>query len=80
VFHDDGRFVLQMSNPALELPGQYRIVGADGIILDFEWNRQSGGANGRFDGDRMTVLYNETMSLSDFEDAVYVLHRPPGTD
>ena len=52
-------------------------VAEDGrVTFDFDWNAQAEGARGVFDGNRMTVTYNLHMSLSDFEDGVYVFQPP----
>ena len=72
VLHNDGTFVLQIG---YELRGRYNLED-ERITFDFDWNAQHKGATAVFDGNRMIVTYNLNMSLSDFEDAVYVL-RPP---
>jgi len=72
VIRGDGTFVLQFPTlPNGELPGKYREV--DGrITFDFDWNGQRTGATGVFSVSEMTVTYNEMMSLSDFENGIYV--------
>jgi hypothetical protein len=77
VLHDDGTFVLQLN---LELRGRYKEAEKGRITFDFDWNAQNEGATGVFDGNRMIVTYNLTMSMSDFEDGVYVLKPPAATD
>ena len=69
VINADGSFALVIDG--YELRGRY--TEAEGrITFDFEWNNQAAGATGYFVGDAMTVTYNTMMSLSDFENGVYV--------
>ena len=72
VIRGDGTFVLQFPTlPNFEVQGKYR--EADGrIIFDFDWNAQQAGATGVFSESEMTVTYNGYMSMSDFENGVYV--------
>ena len=69
VLRDNGTFALHL--PDYELPGRYTEAG--GIVtFDFDWNQTTAGARGVFSRDAMTVTYIPYMSLSDFEDAVYI--------
>ena len=73
VLNDDGTFVLEF--PTIQgfvVRGRYKEIDRR-ITFDFDWNAQSAGATAVFDGTRMTVTYNFYMSMSDFEDAIYVL-------
>jgi hypothetical protein len=74
VLYDNGAFALQ-SNPA-RFAGRY--TQANGRVEFAFHDGSSGGAwtaIGTLSGDFLTVRYNITMQLSDFEDAVYVLNR-----
>ena len=70
-FNPDGTFVLQYPHGAYR--GRYREVDG-GVQFDWDGSSAAGpwGATGSIDHDRLTVRYNLTMQLSDFEDAVYV--------
>ena len=76
VLYSDGTFVLQYQSPSIfvssfEYRGRYR--EAEGrITFDFDWNGQQQGATAVFSGDSMIVTYNEMMSMSDFENGVYI--------
>ena len=80
VLYDDGTFALQLHSPSVyELRGRY--TETDGrITFDFDWNAQNAGATGVFNGPAMTVKYNLMMSMSDFEDGVYVRSPPAPTN
>ena len=69
--YDNGGFTLVY--PHVSYRGTYRDV--DGVIA-FAWEGWSVAgpweASGTLQGDVLTVRYNIIMSLSDFEDAVYV--------
>ena len=68
VLYDDGTFSLQYTR-GFEYPGKY--TTANGVVtLVFQgagWT-----ASGSLQGDELSVRYNQDMSLSDFEDAVYL--------
>jgi len=72
ILYDDGAFALQYPG-GLEYRGGFTEIAA-GIWFDWEGWSSAGpwGALGTFHGDTLTVQYNMVMSLSDFEDAVYV--------
>jgi hypothetical protein len=76
VLNSDGTFALQYqsSSPfqsSFEFRGRFR--EAEGrLIFDFDWNGQQSGATAVFSGDSMTVTYNEMMSMSDFENGVFI--------
>ena len=72
VLYDDGTFTLVFPTvPIGELRGRYREASGH-ITFDFDWNAQIAGATGLLAGNSMTVTYNQMMSLSDFENGVYV--------
>ena len=75
VLYENGAFALQF--PSLGQGGYrggYRV--ANGLIA-FDWENSNPAvewsATGTFRGDSMTVEYNRTMLLTDFEDAAYAL-------
>ena len=70
VLYEGGTFALQ--SPSFEYRGRYKYENEQ-VTFDFDWNGQHQGAIGVFDGNRMIVTYNWYMSMSDFEDAVYLL-------
>ncbi len=71
VLYDTGAFALQYAG--VEYRGGYK--ESDGTIV-FDWEGWSSagpwGATGVLRGNTLTVEYNLVMSLSDFEDGVYV--------
>jgi hypothetical protein len=77
VLYDNGTFVLQYAdNGGFEYRGRYTEVNS---IITFEWEGWSAagpwGATGTLRGETLTLAYNPVMTLSDFEDAVY-LRKP----
>lgn len=80
VLFNDGRFALQyssVSRPFFEYLGTYR-ESAGSVTFDWE-DRSSAGAwraTGTITDERLDLRFNTIMSLSDFEDAVYVRSRP----
>jgi hypothetical protein len=72
VLYDNGAFSLQYpSVGGLGYRGGYQ--DANGVIA-FGWEGGSPwGATGTLNGGSLTVQYNTSMLLSDFEDAVYTL-------
>jgi len=80
VLFEDGVFALQYSSasrPFFEYVGTYREAGG---TLTFDWDGWSAGgpwgATGRLTERELAVTFNVIMSLSDFEDAVYVRSGP----
>ena len=80
ILHNDGSFVLQYNYDG---GNQYRIgiqykgwYSQTNNSVSFTWEGWSTagpwGANGTLRGDTLTVGYNPVMSLTDFEDAVYL--------
>lgn len=76
VFYADSTFSLQYVTPRFgffEYKGRY---ARSGSAVSFDWDGWSSagpwGADGVISGDSLTVKYNVIMSLSDFEDGVYV--------
>jgi hypothetical protein len=73
ILYDNGAFVLQY--PSLG-EGGYRggFTEANGVItLQWEGSSTAGpwGATATFEGESLTVRYNQIMQMTDFEDAVY---------
>src|SRR5262245_61807059 len=72
VLYDDGSFALQYSSIGGEYLGTYQDTNG---VLTFRWQGWSiagpWGATGSLQGDSLAVKYNDIMTLSDFEDAVY---------
>ncbi len=74
LLYDNGSFGLQFSdNGGFEYRGRYTEVNS---VITFEWEGWSTagpwGASATLRGDTLKVAYNLIMSLSDFEDAVYL--------
>ena len=69
VLYDDGTFALQYLT-AGEYRGRYREASTT-VTLDFD-SFSAAGATATLAGDILTVKYTILMSLSDFEDAIYV--------
>ena len=69
VLYDSGAFSLQYASLALEYVGSYR-QEAERILFDFRadgrWH-----ALGTLNGGSLEIRYNDTMLLSDFDNAVY---------
>ena len=77
VLYDTGAFVLEY--PSLGdtgYRGAYRET-MGGLVFDWEGWSVAGpwAATGTLNGDALTVRYNLTMQLSDFEDAIYLLTK-----
>ena len=77
VLYDNGAFGLQYSdNGGFEYRGRYTEVST---IITFDWEGWSAagpwGATARLSGDTLTLAYNPIMTMTDFEDAVY-LRKP----
>lgn len=80
VLYENGAFELQYP-PSEYGPGLYRgqYRNADGVIMFlFEFQGRSVGspfndATGTLKGDSLTVQYDWSMRMADFEDAVYVV-------
>lgn len=68
VLYDDGTFSLQYTR-GFEYPGTYTTVNG---VVTFAFQSAGWTASGPLQGDEISVRYNENMSLSDFEDAVYL--------
>jgi hypothetical protein len=72
VLYDDGTFTLLFPTLQMgDLRGRYREVSGR-ITFDFDWDAQTAGATGVLAGNSMAVTYNQMMSTSDFENAVYI--------
>jgi hypothetical protein len=78
VLYEDGTHALQLSvyPQAMEFTGRWTRTDS---IIQFEWDGWSTagpwGATGTIRGDDLDVRYNIVMSLTDFEDAVYLRVR-----
>lgn len=76
VLYDTHEFVLHFDGLGIEYRGTY--TESDGVLV-FDWEGWSTagawGATGTLKGDTLSVQYNLIMSLTDFEDAAYVLQR-----
>jgi hypothetical protein len=76
VLYQDGTFALQFVSPRwgfFEYPGRYARADSRIALTFQEWGWV---ATGTVLGDRMTVTYNSTMSLADFEDGDYIRVPP----
>lgn len=73
VLFENGAFILEYPSLGGGYRGSYK--EADGLI-NFTWEGWSRagdwGASGEITGDTLTVRYNFIMSMSDFDDAIYV--------
>jgi len=76
ILYDSHAFALRFEGLSLEYRGTYS--ESKGVIV-FDWEGWSGagpwGATGTLKGDTLIVNYNTIMSLTDFEDAAYVIQR-----
>jgi hypothetical protein len=80
VVYDDGTFALQylQSRGSLEYRGTYSEANA---LITFRWEGNQNvpvpwrPATGALSDDSLTVRYDATMNLDDFENAVYVLTK-----
>ena len=83
ILHNDSTFVLQYNydggneyRVGIQYKGWYTQTNNS---VSFKWQGWSSagawGATGTLTGDTLTVEYNVIMSLTDFEDAVYLLKR-----
>lgn len=74
VLYENGAFALQYVKLGFEYRGKYS--EANGVVT-FEWKDSNysapWGATGTVKDGTLTVRYNVSMQLSDFEDAVYAL-------
>ena len=78
VLYDDGTFELQFARGSAPLTFNGRYV-RDASSVRFDWDdwqtTDSWYTTGQLDGDRLTVKYSVSMSLSDFEDGTYTRVR-----
>jgi hypothetical protein len=71
ILYDNGAFVLKYESLGLEYRGGYSETDGE---ISFGWEGDGRwGASATLTGDTLTVQYNLMMTMSDFDDAVYVL-------
>ncbi len=73
VLYDNGAFEFQYIDMISKYPGSYK---QENNAIMFQWEGWSVagplGATGTLRGDTLTVVYNDIMVMTDFEDAVYL--------